>query len=78
MYLRCEKRGFWVEGDWVPKGGVKRISKATAELVKNGATAGLISLHSKDPAARKTSARKSKSAPGMESLEKAISKDTEN
>jgi hypothetical protein len=77
MYLRCEKRGFWVEGVWVPKGGVKRITKATAEMVKNQSTAGLISLHSKDPAARRVSARKSKAAPGMESLEKAVNKDTE-
>lgn len=76
MYLRCEKRGLWVEGEWVPKGGVKKVTKETAEMAKNKATAGIVSLHSKDPAARKASARKSKAAPGLESLEKAASKDT--
>lgn len=76
MFLRCDKRGFWVEGEWVPKGGVKKVTKETAELVKTKVAAGIVSLHTKDPASRRASARKAKAAPGMESIEKAASKDS--
>lgn len=72
MYVRCEKRGFRIEGEWVPKGGVKKVSKETADALRPSSNAGLVTLHTKDPAAKRASARKAKAAPGMEAIEKSV------
>tara|TARA_B100000886_G_C20408326_1_gene485846 strand:+ start:1183 stop:1419 length:237 start_codon:yes stop_codon:yes gene_type:complete len=71
MYVRCEKRGLRIEGEWVPKGKVKKVSKKTAEALRTMADAGELSLHTKDPAAKRVSARKARTAPGLEAIEKA-------
>jgi len=78
MYVRCEKRGFRIDGTWVPKGGVKKVSKEVADTLKSSVSAGLVTLHTKDPAAKKVSARKSRSAPGLEALEKAVKEETKS
>ena len=73
MYVRCEKRGLRIEGEWVPKGKVKKVSKKTADALRTMADAGELSLHSKDPAVKRASARKARTAPGLEAIEKAES-----
>lgn len=72
MYVRCEKRGMRIEGEWVSKGGVKQVSDETAKILERAVAAKLVTLHTKDPAAKRASARKAKAAPGMETLEKSV------
>ena len=73
MYVRCEKKGLRIEGEWVAKGCVKKVKSATAELLKKYTASGEVTLHSKDPKSRTTSARKAKKAPGLEAIEQEVS-----
>lgn len=77
MYVKCEKRGMNIEGEWVPKGSSKKITEETVELLKASADQNIVTLHSRDPLAKKASARKARKAPGLESVEKSVKADKE-
>lgn len=76
MYVRCEKKGIRIDDTWLPKGECMQVTKEVADRLKQAASMGLVSLHSKNPAAKKVSARKARTAPGMEALEKSVAKNT--
>lgn len=78
MYARSEIQGIRIGEKWLAKGESIQISKELAEQLKKSVAAGQVTIHSKNPAAKKVSARKAKSAPGMEALEQSVSGESGN
>lgn len=72
MYVRCEKKGFRIEGEWVAKGCAKKVKPETVEALKPYAASGQVSMHTKDPKSKSASARKAKKSPGLEAIEKEV------